>query len=124
MLRRVRFLSFSAPLFLGGAIAHPPAAPPEVTFTITSVEPQRPVEFEVQVLAADLRPGIHLDRAKAPYTLRVPGREAYAVFHQVAGTGLMRVEVKPATNRTVISESRTILFVVRGDSAGATISRW
>ena len=119
-------LWFSAPLVLSllGTSAHPASASPEVTFTVTSVEPGRSVQFEVQTLGPDLRTGIHIERASAPYTLRVPGREAYAVFHQLAGTGLMRVEAQPVSNRKVGSESHTILFVVRGDSAGATISRW
>lgn len=76
----------------------------------------------MQTLGPDLKATAHVDRATAPYTLRLPGREAYAVFHQLGGTGLMRVDVRPSINRQVGSESRTTLFVVRGDSAGATIS--
>lgn len=121
-----RSIWFAAPLALSLLAATPQPAheSPEVTFTVTAVEPGHSVQFEVQTLDAGLRMATHLERANAPYTLRLPGREAYAVFHQLAGNGMMRVEVRLAPNRTATSESHTILFVVRGDSAGATISRW
>ena len=123
-LGRTLLISSPVAFVLGGTNVRHVGPAPEVTFTITSVEPGRSVQFEAQALGADLKRAIHIDRAGTPYTLHVLGREAYAVFHQLGGPGLLRVEVRPTMNREVASEAHTILFVVRGDSAGATISRW
>ena len=103
-------------------IAARPTPPSEVLFQITSEPDGRAIEFEAHALGSDLRKILNVERAVTPYTLRIPGDEAYVLFRQHGSSGLLRVTVSPATNRSTGVVSPVSMVVVRGGRAGAAMT--
>ena len=116
--------------------AHPsqpsqPRASATVTFEVTSVPRKyvagqfrgEPIQFEVNALDASLKRAIYLYDKTTPYTVTVPGREAYAMFRQSGGRDILHVEVRPTDHNSCQATSALALLVVRGDSCSGAIMR-
>jgi hypothetical protein len=80
-----------------------------------------PVDFAMHALGANLKRSVDFERKTTPYTVTLKGNEAYAVFTQVGGRDILRIEVSPTSKKSCQATSPIILLIVRGDSCGGTI---
>ena len=123
-MRRPLLVAASCAAVAGLLIAARPAPQREILFRVTSAPEGEAIEFEAHALGPDLERSADVERAVTPYTLRVPGDEAYVLFRQHGdGPGLLRVTVSPASDRSAQVVSPVSMLVVRGGRAGATIVR-
>lgn len=101
-----------------------------VVFQVTS-SPRRysfgkiqgePVEFAMHALGANLKRSVDFERKTTPYTVTLRGSEAYAMFTQIGGRDILRVEVSPTNKKSCEVTSPISLLIVRGESCGGTFA--
>jgi hypothetical protein len=65
-----------------------------VTIHVSSTQADKPVEFAVRYFGGELESGASKDHLSTPFDVTVPGDEAYALFRQTGGAGVMRLDVR------------------------------
>lgn len=65
-----------------------------VTIHVTSTQADKPVEFGVRYFGGKGEPGGKKDHLSTPFDVVVRGDEAYALFRQTGGPGIMRLDVR------------------------------
>ena len=73
------------------SVARPTA---NVTIHVSSTQAGKPVEFAVRYFGAEWESGASRDHLATPFDITVPGDEAYALFRQTGGSGVMRLDVR------------------------------
>jgi hypothetical protein len=119
---RLPLIIASGAVFVGLLVAARPTPPREILFQVTSLPDGRPLEFEAHALGPDLRRIMNVERAVTPYTLRIPGDEAYVLFRQHGSAGLLHVRVNPSQDRGTGVVSPISMVVVRGGRSGAAMT--
>jgi hypothetical protein len=118
---RAPLIIASGVVLAGVLVAARPTPPREILFHVTSLPDGRAVEFEAHALGPDLRQILNVKRAITPYTLRIPGDEAYVLFRQHGTAGLLHVTVSPSRDRRTGVASPVSMVVVRGGRSGAAM---
>lgn len=91
-----------------------------VTIHVSSTQPDKPVEFGVRYFGGKGEPVGMKDHLTTPFDVVVPGDEAYALFRQTGGAGVMRLDVRKDASAAGSAIGPIGMIIVTREGLGVT----